>query len=339
MRAPRPLLIVVAILLLAFIGFAVYWWIAVDRLRAGIVETREQLAAFGIAVEHGEPEIGGFPISLTLALPNPVVTLPDGTRIVGPEVLEGRVRLWNLESVSLEGPGRYELYLPQGDLVFESEDAVMTLELEGGLVDALSLRLVSAAITNRATAQTLAAEKLSLSLERILPRPGGQDTAFALQLEGLPLPAGATETAAVMGERIALLALAGRFEGPLFPGGEPRQIAAQWRDAGGILDLERIALAWGRLGISGAGTLTLDESFRPLGAFSLRTLGLPALVAKLGESGVLDAETAATLAAALEARSEGTDDSGRTVVTLPMTAQDGVLTLGEVEVGPLRPLF
>lgn len=339
MRAPRPLLIVVAILLLAFIGFAVYWWIAVDRLRAGIVETREQLAAFGIAVEHGEPEIGGFPISLTLTLPNPVVTLPDGTRIVGPEALEGSARLWNLASISLRGPGRYELSLPQGELLFEAEDAVMTLEIAGGLIDAVSLRLASAVLTNRVTAQTLAAEKLSLSLERILPRAGGQDTAFALQLEGLPLPASARETADLMGPRIGLLALAGRFEGPLLPGGDPRQIAAAWRDAGGILDLERIAFAWGQLGVSGEGTLTLDESFRPLGAFSLRTLALPALVARLAEAGVLDEETAARLAAALAARSEGNDESGREIVRLPVTAQDGVLSVGEVEIGPLRPLF
>lgn len=339
MRAQKFLIAFVAVLLLLFIGFAAYWWVAVDRLRAGIVETRAQLAAFGIDVQHGEPDIGGFPLSLTLRLPSPVVALPDGTRIVGPEALEGRVWLWDLERVQLEGPGRYEVSLTGDELLFEAKEAMMRLEFDGGLPDALSLSLDSFVVTNRRTAQSLAAENVLISLEQILPRAGGQETAFALQIEGVPLPPQAQETSRLMGERIGLIALAGRLEGSLLPGRTPREVAAAWRDSGGIVDLERISLAWGDLGVTGDGTVTLDEAFRPLGAFSLRTQGLPALVTRLAEAGALDPDKAEELQQAFDAAGGSTDERGRRIVTLPLTMQDGELSLGEAVVGPLRPLF
>ncbi len=339
MRMKRLLVAVGLLVLVAFVGFAVYWWIAADRLRQGLEEMRTQLAAFGIVVESGEPEIGGFPLRLTVRLPKPVLTLEDGSRVTGPQAIDGAVWLWDLRHLALSGPGRYQISLPQNDLQFEAQGVSLELELEDGLFDAVALELESAVLTNQSTTQSLAVEQLSISLEQMLPRDGrGHDTAFSLRLAGMPLPPQAETARALLGEQIDRVVLSGRFQGVLLPG-SPRDMAALWRDGGGIVDFEEIEIAWGDLRLEGAGTVTLDEAFRPLGAFSFESAGLLALVRRLGEGGAIEAETARALDIGLSELVSGRDALGRAEIALPVTLQDGQLTFARVPVGPLRPLF
>jgi hypothetical protein len=161
--------------------------------------------------------------------------------------------------------------------------------------------------------------------------------AAASRLSGFTLPPEGAAAAELVGPQIHLLKLAGRLEGLLRPAATPSAALAAWRDSGGILDLSAIELDWGELWLKGAGTLTLDEAFRPLGAFSFETLGLPALVQRATEAGALDRNAGETLARALGALASGTDERGRQRVQLPITLQDGSLYVGQIELGRLRP--
>jgi hypothetical protein len=133
------------------------------------------------------------------------------------------------------------------------------------------------------------------------------------------------------------LKLDGRLQGILSLEQTGQDFLAAWRDSSGILDLRGIELDWGTLWAKGAGTLTVDGAFRPLGAFSFETLGLPELVNRATAAGAIGEEEGLTLERGLTALATGTDEKGRHRVQLPITLQDGRLYIGSIEFGQLRP--
>jgi len=335
----RTLIVVLLVLAVVAVGgAAVFWWFASDELERGIVDLRDDLRADGIEASSAPPAIGGFPFRLTARFDAPAVTLPGGMRWSGPTVV-GSAWLWDLESIRLDAPGRHLFTLPEAELALEAAAATARLGFAQGLLRELALELEQATLANLEFGQTLSAERLAFSAGPLPALDGREETtAFALALAGVPLPPQAAEAARLLGDHLALLVLEGSLAGPLLPG-RPRDMAAAWRDAGGVLELSRIELDWGALALQGSGTLSLDSAFRPLGAFSFQTAGLPELVARLQAEGLLDPEAGATLAKGLQALAAGSDAQGRTLVTLPVTLQDGTLYLGLIAVGQLRSLF
>src|SRR4029077_20700795 len=57
------------------------------------------------------------------------------------------------------------------------------------------------------------------------------------------------------------------IKGAIAPG-PPRQAAAGWRGFRGTAELDNFALRWGKLAITGSGTLALDSELQPMGGFS-----------------------------------------------------------------------
>ena len=74
--------------------------------------------------------------------------------------------------------------------------------------------------------------------------------------------------------------------GPL-PNLPPRQAAEAWRDAGGTIEVEKIAARSGDLAVDGSGTFALDRDLQPEAAFSGSVQGYDKLIAGLAEAGIL----------------------------------------------------
>jgi hypothetical protein len=115
----------------------------------------------------------------------------------------------------------------------------------------------------------------------------------------------------------------------------PRAAAlAAWRDDGGTLEVPSFEIAWGQLGMTASGTLSLDEAMQPLGALTARIAGynevIDAMVsAKTIKSG--DAQFA-KIGLGLLAR-PGAD--GKPVLDAPITLQNGFLFIGPARLARL----
>ena len=136
--------------------------------------------------------------------------------------------------------------------------------------------------------------------------------------ETLTLPLGQTV------ERvIAELALIG----PL-PARADRESVDAWRKAGGTFEIRQVAGNWGPLGVDGDGTLALDNDLQMVGAFALRLSGyeeaLNALVA--AEMVRPTAASAAKIVLNLIAKPDSV--SGRAVASVPLTLQEGAVSVG-----------
>src|SRR5690606_19684738 len=106
-----------------------------------------------------------------------------------------------------------------------------------------------------------------------------------------------------------------------------------WRDSGGVIEFETVALHWGALRLSGDGTLTLDKQYRPLGAMAGQIRGVDAGIDALVAAGKMTLDDAAAAKAVLGmiAQQDPADgEPGEPYLPLPLTAQDGRLSIGPV---------
>jgi hypothetical protein len=132
--------------------------------------------------------------------------------------------------------------------------------------------------------------------------------------------------------------LDGRLEGAI-PDAAPRRALGLWRDAGGVLVIERLELLWPPLDMEARGRLTLDEALRPKGELTARIADLPALLDRLAARGLIPAEQLPAMKLASLAFAGGTNARGRPVTELPVSFRDGYLLLGPVPLTRLSPLL
>ena len=96
------------------------------------------------------------------------------------------------------------------------------------------------------------------------PPQSHTDTALGLSLQvtQVTLPAAVPG----FGDTLSGFSFAALIKGAL-PPGPFAQALAQWRDGGGTIDLQSVRVRWGSLLLDASGTLALDSSLQPEGAF------------------------------------------------------------------------
>ena len=107
----------------------------------------------------------------------------------------------------------------------------------------------------------------------------------------------------------------------------------RWRNEGGTLEIDALALNWGPLSLKGQGTLALSRDLQLEGAFTAAVRGQDALLDALRAAGKIEPVPAAAARAALGILSKPSPIDGQPEINAPITAQNGGLYLG-----PLRLL-
>lgn len=108
------------------------------------------------------------------------------------------------------------------------------------------------------------------------------------------------------------------------------QALQAWRDAGGTIDVDRLELVWGPVRLAGDGTMALDANLQPEGAFAARVSGLADILTALEKAAIIDARTAAIARITLAVLTRPAADGGPPQAQVPLTIQDGVLSVGPV---------
>jgi hypothetical protein len=134
----------------------------------------------------------------------------------------------------------------------------------------------------------------------------------------------------VLGERIAHASLEARLLGVVPSVGPLASRLARWRDANGWVELSRVAVRWGPLGVSGTATLALDPALQPMGQAATRLSGMQPTLDLLAEQGVVPRNTAASARALLAFMSRTPAEGGPPVVDVALTLQDRRLSAGRI---------
>jgi hypothetical protein len=130
----------------------------------------------------------------------------------------------------------------------------------------------------------------------------------------------------------------GRLDGVL-PQDVPLLALAAWRDNGGALTLERVEVEWPPLGLSANGRLTLDDQLRPEGQLAARIAGLPELLDRLVEQGLMTAQQVSNIKLAVLVFAGERDDKSRPVLAAPLILRAGVLSLGPLPLARISPVL
>ena len=327
--------IAVAIPLLLVVGDIVYWRIAAERLQTGFHAWVTEQTARGWDFGSASLSMGGWPRAATVTVPN--LTLRHRGKMIPGEMdlaaagITLSVSLFNptVLRLSLTGP----LHVRVGaapDMIVSGDDASVSVPLrESGpwslALHASSLRLGPATGAWQVTLGLLNAEA------EIAADAGTDQSApaatFAITSEAIALPAGIKWP---LGSNIASLFVEGSLNGPLPKARDIAGWAEAWRDGGGSLEIKRLTIGWGPLGLTSAATLALDEQLQPMGSGSGRIVGYAETLDRLAAGGKLT-KSAATAAKAVLSLMAGTPDADQpSSVDVPLTIQYRTLSMRQV---------
>lgn len=320
--------VLVGLIIGALLGYYLVWAHLSDQVAAEATRWIEAQRAQGRQVSYSRMRQWGFPYRLSLTVENLNWQDPQssaGWRIEAAEV-NAHLQLWKFDHVIFDLNGGQRLAWQDGaaerQAILTSERFRASVVLDGaGNWLRIAADLNKPALTG--ALEEWRADKLLLHARRAGNVPPSAD--LSLQADVLTLPASADGP---LGRDIASLRLIGNARGTAV-GRTPEELLGTWRDSGGVVEFETIALQWGALRLSGDGTLTLDKQYRPLGAMAGQIRGADAGIDALVAAGKMKSDDAAAAKAALGMVAQR-DDQGEQYLPLPLTAQEGRLFIGPV---------
>jgi len=338
----RLLTVLLAVLALAAAGSVLVWRWAELRLEDGVAQWRAGAQTDGWTVTSGPTQRGGWPLAAELVLPDLAVT------VGAPEVPAGaawraarlalRVDLLRPGTLLARVTGAQAVKLGAGPEVgFTADRFAVTLPLAAdrppgqAALDASQVRvgppidgLTFGLLQGQAAWQ---------------PSAGAGVPAITLRLsaEAIALPPPPAPQAA-LGSHIASATVEGVLTGPLPAPAGPYAMAAAWRAGGGALSLERIAVGWGPLGVTGRAALAFDAAMQPAGTADLRLVGVDDALAALVAGHTLPAATAQAARAVLGLLTLGAGP-GEAGVAVPLTLRDQTLAMGSFPLARLPRLL
>ena len=325
---------------IAALAYTVLWFAGASQLKAGVEEWIAQRPATGLSATAGSLEIGGYPLAFKLIARNPKLDFspPPGSgqaawsarfaRAVA-ETAPWRPREFRIELTGEHdfefgsGPGRQALRGETGRIraaaAFDSE----------GFPEFLSLDLRRIDLENSRGRPAYAVASARLSAER---RPGGDgegsapDLRFTIAAEGVNAPA---LERLPLGNALQRVLLEARLVGD-FPLENVLESLGAWRDRGGTLELDKVDIRYGQLGVQASGTLALDRNLQPIGALTARIEGFPGAIDALREANFIRPRDAAMAKLVLGALARRPAGGGPRALSLPLSVQDRKLSAGPV---------
>jgi hypothetical protein len=344
----RALIAAVAVVIVLVAGHTLIWRWSAARLASGYADWVQAQRALGWTVTNGEPSSGGWPFSAKLTIPDVFLSggrpdIPGGLTWSGDRVVL-TVALLHPGRLAIAPEGMQRLRVADGaDIPFTADQLAVGVPLDA---DAPA-RFADLSATNLRVGLPeggIAANPLTLALVHVhldsTPAAAQGEAALAIagSAQDIGLPAPPAGRAWPLGPRIASVSFEAALTGPWPLAADIAVRAAEWRDGGGTLEIRRLALGWGPLGLSASATLALDEHMQPMGAGSAHIVGEDASIAALVANHVVTANAATAARTILGLMSHAPEGGGAPEVDVPLTLQNRMLTMGRIPLAKLPEL-
>ena len=338
---------------LALLWCAGWFWIA-SSFQTEIANFAEQRRSEGVILEWDRVDITGFPVrfSTRFVRPRGSWTSPERTLMWTADddpVVRPFANGPGFLMVDAKGTHRFRIVEPDGtfNLTMRSERFDGDIAFDDDNRASAARGVIEPLFATFEDQPEFRLSRVSFDWARELGRsdtdalhPAGNELTFALILDDadlspLPLDPAVRDT---LGARIERAAAQVRLRGDLDLTFASAERLAQWRDAGGTMDIEQVQLHWGPLRIAGEGTVALDASLQPEGAFTARIAGLDKLIDVLEARGRVRPQQAAIARIALAVLTRAPSDGGPPEARVPVTVQNRVLSIGPVPLLTLDPI-
>jgi hypothetical protein len=327
-------------------GWGAGWYHVAGVFRDGIERWAETRRAAGLSVGWTAVEMGGFPLRWMARLNAPALTRirPAPGWFWRGETVTLSWRPWAPRTVSFAAPGAHRVGAdasrPETALAVSAASATGQIETgDDGALRLLAVAIGGATVTP-AGAQPMHVARLDATLSAFPPgppaipgdaardAPPSHETAGRLDatVTGLTLPA---DERPALGHSIARVALTAVLVERL-PTAPLREALAAWAAKGGTVEIEGLAVDWGKLAVRGDGTLALDAALQPVASSSVRISGYNETVDALAAAGAIRPRAAFMAKVVLGAMGTTPVDGGPAEIQVPLTVQDGRLFVGPV---------
>ncbi len=324
-----------AAIALAAAGYTVFWHSFAGNVLDDIRDWSAEREADGWTVNLGAVTTGGFPFSLTVRA--------GAVRLAGPASasrwqwdapgITATARIWDPDRIMVNAPGVHRMAFDNGRFVAEpaGAEAVLTWGRDG--IDAAEWTLSAPTFTGPggwiASARAIRGRMATLAPDDGAgPGSARAGYGFAVVIEAPELPGSLRLPPGGAGDRLSAegsVRNLPEFEGTL------RGWLEAWREAGGVIELQSVAVDRGASRVAGSGTFALDRHLQPEGAMTVEVAGIDGIIESLAGAKAISGLQALALRAALAL---GTGGKPR----LPISLQERQLSLGPLPVFKLAPI-
>jgi len=324
-------------------GWTVAWQVVALRVEASITGWVDQRRALGDRIEHGPLALGGFPFTVDVTVRQVHWTREDGPTLLAaaaPELVAS-TPVWDPFRVAVHpvGGGRASAAGSWGSVTADADVALAVVTLGRHAPERVDVTLRNIDLTGPGGVVWAHVATFDAVVD---PTPDDESGAIAavpttLDVSGTATgvqPAGAE---ALPFEGPATVSWRASLRGDVDPAAGLPGLAA-WRDAGGVIDVQHLAVSWPPIDLVGDGTVALDAAMRPEGAGVAEVQGVGAALDRLVAKGRMKPADAALLKLAAIAASEPSDDGRGQRVKAPVTVQDGTVRVGRIPVGKVRSI-
>lgn len=320
----RGLIIFLAILILISAGYATWWYLLVEQTRGHLDAWVEDVRTAGHKISYDEIQFVGFPSRITLEIENlSFIHVNDNWQIIVPRA-QVYGTPWKLDRVEGDVDMPVEVsHASSGQTItytISSQQNAFDVDLNGS--GAISLKLDGLRVESPALSDPISMDTLSGTLR------GGDENLFfqtSINASGISLP---ESDISPFGEKIE------SFGTDIDVVVHPTRAASLseqldiWRRNGGAIEVQRLSIRHGVLGLDGDGTITLDRDLQPEGAFGASVSGFnPAIDAMVVQGLVPEAESR-FIKAALGLLATVPPGGGPKRIDVPLTVQNRELTVG-----------
>jgi hypothetical protein len=332
-RLPRLGLVVVGLLLVLLGAYTAYWLVVARQITDGVAAWAQTERAEKVDALWERIGVEGFPFVCRVELENAV--LRDGRLTPSPELripaLSASARPWDFASWRLIAPAGLSAVIAGGGerpplkLTAHTAEGVLIADPKAGANLWLNLQDVTA---EAGEAVPISSANAWVILPAKPPRSHADPAlGVALDLRQVQLP-GMTS---VLNDTIDELAFNITVKGAV-PSGKLAQAVSEWRDAGGMVEVDNLHLNWGGVGATASGTIALDHELQPIGGFSGAIEGYDQILIGLVQSGRMRAADAGLARLALAMLAKAGPD-GRPEIKTAFTIQNGQMFLGPAKLG------
>lgn len=332
--ARRIVLTLTALVLVALLAYAGYWYYVAGMLRDQLEPWAQAQADQGYLVRWDDAKVGGFPGSFRFDFTNlSFGTLRPVPVAINAATVAAWAMPWNLKHWEFTAPSGARLVDPSNSGGFDTQHLDGAIDVEDRAVAAIDVTAVGVNGVGLAQGIQIGDAEAHIELPATPPQ-SHTDTALGLSLQ----VSQATLPTAVpgFGNTLSGFSFAAQLKGAL-PPGPFAQALAQWRDSGGTIELPSLRLRWGSLLLDASGTLALDNALQPEGAFSAIITGQDQAVDVAVMTGALRPEQASAAKAVLGLLAKP-NGSGQSAITLPITLQNQQLFLGPAKIATVPPI-
>ncbi len=341
-------------LVLLIIVYTVFWFVSVHDARVEVEAYIRAQKEAGHDITYGSLDIGGFPYRIEVSVEDLQVkdtdgsgswllTSPKAAVVAMPWNLKHRILFAETISIRLDDvdlPGRiFTAENFRGSIVVDDDTTPLRVALTSNVFrDEIDGVPASVVIMKNAQAHWRAASEADVKTptddeENAIQEPLVWQASFKADELSYPDFASSPYGADIQHFNL-MIDMRGSGLGP----GATTSEIANWRDNGGTLEVTNFTLQWGALDTTMSGSVTLDQQFRPLGAFTASVKGYEPLIDHFIKLGVVAPEEADTAKATLDAIiAADNDNDGR--LNVPLTMQSGRLFLGPLPLAELQPMI